>query len=777
MSQPKTSSNKSIVKWIIISLSIVALLLCIPVVMLFLIDVNDYKNQISDLITEKTGRQFQIKGTISKSIYPWLGINLNDTRLSNPSGFAESDFVQIGELSIQVKLWPLLQGQAKIDTLHLNDLRLHLIQNKDGSNNWDFTTMKPATATAPPGSGKAMTPRSTDGQADGAGPGQKIQAQVNTDPLAGIDLAGLDIRKANIVWEDRKTGAYYQVDNLDLALSQFEAGKPVTLSITSDFTLKEPQLNGKIDLKTILNINLGEQRYQANIKRFKLDTTGDILPKSPMSVQLTADASFDGQSGLASVQALNLTSDKIQIQADLQQTKASPPAFQGRLRIPNTNLRQQLSQLKLPLPADLPDQALQQFSLQSSFKGDLQQLSLSDIKIQLDNTHISGKLNKLRYTPLALDWDLDIDQLDLDHYLPTKPVQKAAQAGQAPTKPAAETATTGAATTKADADPELLPLTMLRELDLNGETRIGQFNGLDLQLNDIKLAINANQGVLRAQPFEVSLYDGKVAGSIGLNAKTDRPKLRVIQRIKDLNASKLLKSAAQLDLVTAANVNANIDIDTVGNRISDWKKHLHGQVQFRLKDGAINGVNLLSGLIEKYEKYLKKTFPREEVENRTVFSELAGTLNIDKGIIKNDDLKAVAPELKVKGSGTANLIKENLDFRILLTALKLPPWLPDSAEKSMRDVEFPVHIEGPFTAPEFDYDISGPLKDKAKRSLKNKISEKKAELKQKLNEQQTEALDKQEAELRLKAEREKARAKEKLKKKQEELKEKFKKFF
>lgn len=746
-----TPTAKSKLKWIVLVSGVLLLLFCAPVVMLLLLDVNTFKGQISAMVKEKTGRQFEIKGEIHKSLFPWLGLTLSDTHLSNPSGFTDARFVDVGKLSVQVEFWPLLRGKTRIDTLHLEDLTLHLITEKDGRHNWAFGDT-PAAAT-----GLASLPKSMD------------QAAAGPDPLTGLDLAGLDIRHANLKWDDRQSGLSFVAQNLNLKLSEIETGKPANLSLESEFASLKPSLSGSLEIEAVLTLALADQDYQVELRHVQIEAKGDLLPKSPLTAQLSGNLHYNGQTGLAELKEIKLRSDKLELLATLSQTQALPPVFKGHLSLPSTNLRQQLTELKIPLPPDLPAQALQQFSLDTSFTADLKQLSLTDIKIQLDQTHISGTVSQLQYAPFALDWNLDIDTLNLDSYLPPTPTQAADAAAPSPTP-----ATTAAPNAS---DTAILPLALLRELALNGETRIGQFNGLGLQLSAIKLGFNAHQGVLRLQPFEVSLYGGKMAGSAGLNAKTDLPKLRLIQRIKDVNASELLKAVANTDLVNAAKVNANLDIDTVGNRLDEWKQNLHGTAQLRLQDGAVNGVNLLSGLIEKYEKYLNQDFPRERVEKRTVFTELTGSFNIDQGIVDNKDFMAVSPEIKLDGGGKVDLPQEKLDLRLTATPLKLPTWVAANAAQALRDTRFPVTMRGPFAAPEIDYDIGGPLKDQVKRSLDKKLDAKKAELKQQLMQKQGDALSSEKSDASQRLEEEKARAKEKLEQKREELKERFKRLF
>jgi AsmA protein len=50
--------------------------------------------------------------------------------------------------------------------------------------------------------------------------------------------------------------------------------------------------------------------------------------------------------------------------------------------------------------------------------------------------------------------------------------------------------------------------------------------------------------------------------------------------------------------------------------------------------------------------------------NETDFSELFGTYTIAKGILHNNDLQMISPELPVTGAGTVDLPRREVDYRL-----------------------------------------------------------------------------------------------------------------
>jgi len=62
---------------------IVGLLLLIVVAVVvapLVIDPNDYREQIQSAVKNKTGRDLLINGDLSLSVFPWVGVGVNDAR-------------------------------------------------------------------------------------------------------------------------------------------------------------------------------------------------------------------------------------------------------------------------------------------------------------------------------------------------------------------------------------------------------------------------------------------------------------------------------------------------------------------------------------------------------------------------------------------------------------------------------------------------------------------------------------------------------------------------
>ena len=67
----------------------------------------------------------------------------------------------------------------------------------------------------------------------------------------------------------------------------------------------------------------------------------------------------------------------------------------------------------------------------------------------------------------------------------------------------------------------------LRQLDLNGDIRIGQLKAFNLRTTDVKVKISADDGVLKVSPLTANLYEGAVDLDLKLDATKDTPRISV----------------------------------------------------------------------------------------------------------------------------------------------------------------------------------------------------------------------------------------------------------
>jgi AsmA protein len=725
---------------------IIAALLIAAAIYIFLIfDPNKYKAEIADAVHKATGRELAIQGDLKLSLFPWLGVETGVMTLNNLPEFGRQPFAKIDGAAIKVKLLPLLHKDVEVDTVTLNGLYLNLMRTATGHGNWEDLT------------------------AGGKQPSPPSAAQSATTPTAAaFAIGGVRIQNATVIWDDRQNQTRYELSDLSLHTGPVSPTAPVTLAVTTqikstapaltahlelttqalyDFDAQQLQLTGlkltteargqalpadetKLTLTTDAVLKLPEQQFRLSKLKLLAALHGEQLPGKQVDAALDADVALDLKQGSLRVDPLKLQAWNVNIQGSLQgQGLLTTPRFSGELTVPRFSARELLSQLGTETLNTADKQALTAVSANVAFSASTAGAELTKLAATLDQTQIGGKASISNFSHPAYRFQLAVDDIDADRYLP-------------PTTTSAKPATPA---TAAGAGAAELPLATLRKLNVDGNLSVGKLKIARLKLGDIKLGIKAAGGIIRANPLAAQLYGGSYRGDLRLDARGQVLQLGMDENLSTVEIGPLSQDLLQKDLV-AGTGNVRLQLTGAGLSPDELKRTVTGNIGFSLQNGRVNGINLLDVIQKDYVKYVQSLAIDAGKLNQTVFSKFAATAKVNKGLITTDDLVLDSAQLNVKGRGNINLVDESL-------AMHLDAVPRGQLAKQMgqfKDTVIPIRIEGSFSAPKFATDLDEVLKQqlktrleqekqKAKAELQRKADEEKAKLQQKLKQQQDQA--------------------------------------
>lgn len=101
----------------IVLAALILLIVASILVVTTLINPNDFKDKINQVVQQKTGVELTINGNIKWSFYPRIGFKVHDITIKNLPKFQEQDSVSAGEIDVSVRLLPLLHKQIEIDNV------------------------------------------------------------------------------------------------------------------------------------------------------------------------------------------------------------------------------------------------------------------------------------------------------------------------------------------------------------------------------------------------------------------------------------------------------------------------------------------------------------------------------------------------------------------------------------------------------------------------------------------------------------------------------------
>jgi len=296
------------------------------------IDPNDYREQIQTVVKEKTGRDLAINGDLSLSLFPWIGIGINDVSLSNAVGFKAEPFAKIQEADVKVKLLPLLSQQVEVSTVVLKGMSLSLEKNKAGKTNWDD-----------------MVHPSTEPDATK----DKPTEQSSTLAMSAIAIGGLQIVDANITWDDASKGVRYSLAGLDLTTDALSLGSPMDVELALTVDSRKPKATVGLKLNGDLVINSAFNQFDFQGMTLVLDAAGNAVPEGAMTIEMTSHLIADlSAEGSLTLNPLTIKFDDSTLSGNAAVNHFAKPSIQFDLAVDAINLDRYR-----PKPADTESSA------------------------------------------------------------------------------------------------------------------------------------------------------------------------------------------------------------------------------------------------------------------------------------------------------------------------------------------------------------------------------------------------------------------------------------
>lgn len=524
---------------------------------------------------------------------------------------------------------------------------------------------------------KAAAPPDT-GKAEGSG----------AMPL--LQVGGIAITNANLDYRDNASGQHLSVSKLNFSTGPIADGKKSTLDFSADVQGTNPQLALQLGVKSDFTPQLAQQKLQ--LDNFKASLGGTAAGLRDLQVKL----------GLANVeaspQALKLTALTLEV--------AAPNPAGGTLAL---KLQGQAS-------VDLAREAVQ--------------LALNG---QLDSTTLALKAGLKRFAQPAIDFDLDLGELDADRYLP-KSEKPAAAASSGPAGPEA-----------------VIDLAPLRALDARGTLKIASLKIMNLRAASIRLQLKAQGGKAELNPLTAMLYGGGVNGALTASAQGAQT-LAAKLDLRGINIGPLMKDALDQQPIDGRG-NVALDVSTSGNTVSLFKKNLNGTAGVQLTDGAINGLDIASALRNFKAKLGGGSQEgKAGAQERTDFTEFGASFKISKGVAHNDDLSAKTPLLRLGGAGDIFIAEDRLDYTVKATVVPTLQGQGGPEMEQLKGLTVPVRLTGPYKAITWKIDFGNAAGNRVREMVDQRKAQLQQETQQRLDEEKAKAGQrlKEQAEDRLK---------------------------
>ncbi len=660
---------KKLLKWLLGLVVVLVLLVVLAIILLPLVfDPNEHKPRIQQMAAESIGREVVLNGAIEWSVFPWVAINLNDVSIANESGFKGEYLASVAQVSARVKLLPLLKKQIQVGQIELKkpDIKLQVAQS--GNSNWqsilDYLEQG------------SESPSSESGSTD-------------------LEIRGVSLTDGILTYTDAAADLQINMDGLSFFSEAIKADTPTQMSLQSGLNIPDQELAGQLSAEWLTEGITGNGGLELLFDQlaFNGQSAGvpiKIVNKGPAAVDLAQDSlSFDDMTINYGVLKINTPISGRDLSGQL--------VLNGQMNIDEFALNELLTSMGSPLK----NQANNEMSGQLAWSLVGDRLQFSNIALKLDDSNISGDVDIRQLSQLRGQFNLGIDQLNLDLYLPESEDQAKSSSN--------ETSTT------------------MNLGQLQGQITMNQLQAAGVQLSDITLNIRTEGEALTVEPLNAGFYQGLIKTELHLQPGKATEKLQISHQMQDFQAGGLLTDLMGTDYLTGlGQLSADIRVDEPFSERP--LKSANGNISYQLTDGDIVGIDVFEIMQRSLSLMNKVEAAQSNSELKTAFGLMDIQADVRNGVLKTNKLRLTSPYFDLKGQVEIDLDQQTIKGSIKPMLTNIPDDVLDKNLAKLINIRIPVSLSGDLLEPGVSIDVAQLILE----SQKAKIDEKKDELKEDL---------------------------------------------
>lgn len=452
----------------------------------------------------------------------------------------------------------------------------------------------------------------------------------SADAMGSFSLDKFEINKGRLTLNDRQKNALTQVDTINIAVSFPDIDSAFQMDGALDYLGKRVQLVMSVEKpKALMDGQRSKGTLVINTDVAKADIAGDFATSG---TYLNAD----------------------------------------RMRAEVASLSGLVAWLTKKPAEKLPFEKIS-FSAKTDFSN--QVLALHGAVLKMDDVEAKGTLN-LRYAGArpAVYARLEVNKIDLDRFM----------GGDAAASSGAAASSAGGQT---DWDATPIDFSGLRAVDADVQLKTQGFSVRGVEVGASTLRAELENGALKASSSEASLFGGLFSADMLLAVPASGAAHQTFNfKMKDVQAQPVLEKFADFKKLSGA-ADANVSVTSKGVSQKEIISNLNGNGNVTFKNGALTGIDFVN-IAQMIQRGLQDAGVGE---GKTEFVDLGGTFTIASGIVTNNDFRMRGPLVQAGGSGTVDLPRKYLKYRVT------PVLTASSGAENASGVGVPVDITGPFS--------------------------------------------------------------------------------
>ena len=366
-------------------LLIFVVLVAAIIIIVSVIDPNDYRQEIEQLAKEQGKVHIALDGDISWSLFPNIGFSIENAKVYQ-SLDSNQEIASVGETVLSLALIPLLSANVEIKGIVIDKLEANLEIDAKGQANWQKLIPEQEKEQQ---ASKELTGKQAKSQEQSKA--QTKGQESKQSPLKSISVEFLSITNTTINYKDKQTNQSWLLGIQSLELDNFSFDSPFPLNTDIELKGNNPEIQLSLGLSSQVRINEQLNRIKLSSMEADIEAQTSLLPGGSQRISLQNSAEIDLEKGTLSL--------PLKMQADLVVEQLSPNRQKISLETTvsgNYNkLQFQAKQLNLNADIDYPklisDRQIISLSaslldiaiLQESIKLESANLKLDDLEAQI----------------------------------------------------------------------------------------------------------------------------------------------------------------------------------------------------------------------------------------------------------------------------------------------------------------------------------------------------------------------------------------------------------
>lgn len=356
------------------------------------------------------------------------------------------------------------------------------------------------------------------------------------------------------------------------------------------------------------------------------------------------------------------------------------PVYEATLELASFSPRKLLETLDIPFPLTTADPGtLQSAALGMTAKVGRTGFAVEKGTAQIDDTGLAFSLKAENSRQPELEFQFEMDRLDLDRYLPVAVDGQTASGEWAERKP--------------------FTVGIFRHFgnaSISGAAKIGSLRVHGAAVADVDVRLDGKDGIFTINPASMALYGGQLQANLAADLLQETPKVRVALQTQDVQAETLLQEFAGKDLLSGT-LTTDIAVEFSGESFDAMARSLSGKATVSCRDGALPGVDLFRLM---HSRKGGDAGPEEgSARPRTEFSALKSVIDLDNGLLDTRETVLASPAGVLLISGTADLGERQWDLLVMPEMMQAKEKRSDKGGRLM-----PLMVTGTFARPELKID-------------------------------------------------------------------------